>query len=111
MAELHGQWELPCMDGGVAWAVRYLVTAPQARNERIAKLAGKNLYVKNLADEVDDTKLLAMFTPYGTITSAKVGVAWPCLSVLGGWDGPWPPPRTSHTLAHACAACHVWFGR
>lgn len=31
-----------------------------------------NLYIKNLADEVDDDRLRSEFTPYGTITSAKV---------------------------------------
>jgi len=42
------------------------------RSERIAKYQGMNLYVKNLADSVDDDALRAEFTPLGTITSAKV---------------------------------------
>ena len=43
-----------------------------ARNEKIAKYQGMNLYIKNLADDVDDDRLRTEFTPYGTITSAKV---------------------------------------
>ena len=42
------------------------------RSERIAKYQGMNLYVKNLADSVDDDALRAEFAPLGTITSAKV---------------------------------------
>uniref|UniRef100_A0A672KGE0 RRM domain-containing protein n=1 Tax=Sinocyclocheilus grahami TaxID=75366 RepID=A0A672KGE0_SINGR len=33
---------------------------------------GVNLYVKNLSDSVDSERLLREFSPYGTITSAKV---------------------------------------
>jgi polyadenylate-binding protein len=43
-----------------------------ARLEKQNKYQGVNLYVKNLADDVDDEKLRDMFTPYGTITSAKI---------------------------------------
>ncbi|KAK3069162.1 Protein phosphatase PP2A regulatory subunit B, partial [Coniosporium uncinatum] len=43
-----------------------------ARQEKQSKYQGVNLYVKNLGDEVDDEKLRDMFTPFGTITSAKV---------------------------------------
>ena len=42
------------------------------RQERIAKYAGLNLYVKNLQDEVDDDILRTEFAQWGTITSAKV---------------------------------------
>lgn len=42
------------------------------RLEKASKYQGVNLYIKNLADEIDDEKLRDMFTPYGTITSAKV---------------------------------------
>jgi len=44
----------------------------ELRAERIAKYQGMNLYVKNLADDVDDDKLREEFQQYGTITSAKV---------------------------------------
>jgi len=44
----------------------------EVRQERIAKYQGMNLYVKNLADEVDDDLLRSEFTAFGTITSAKV---------------------------------------
>ncbi|KAI9761771.1 MAG: Fructose-1,6-bisphosphatase [Chaenotheca gracillima] len=43
-----------------------------ARVEKASKYQGVNLYVKNLDDDVDDDKLRETFTPYGTITSAKV---------------------------------------
>ena len=44
----------------------------QARMEKASKYQGVNLYVKNLADDVDDVKLREVFSAYGTITSAKV---------------------------------------
>ena len=43
-----------------------------ARVEKASKYQGVNLYVKNLADDVDDEKLREIFAAYGTITSAKV---------------------------------------
>ena len=46
----------------------------EARQERIAKYQGMNLFIKNLADDVDDDKLRQEFTPFGTVSSAKVGV-------------------------------------
>ncbi|GFO39999.1 polyadenylate-binding protein [Plakobranchus ocellatus] len=39
--------------------------------ERINRYQGVNLYVKNLADNVDDDKLRDEFSKFGTITSAK----------------------------------------
>ena len=42
------------------------------RQEKSAKYLGVNLYVKNLADEIDDEELRKIFEPCGTITSAKV---------------------------------------
>ncbi|KAK4625642.1 Polyadenylate-binding protein, cytoplasmic and nuclear [Fulvia fulva] len=42
------------------------------RQEKSAKYQGVNLYVKNLADEIDDDELRKIFEPYGAITSAKV---------------------------------------
>ncbi|QIW99285.1 hypothetical protein AMS68_004803 [Peltaster fructicola] len=42
------------------------------RLEKTSKYAGVNLYVKNLADDVDDEELRKIFEPYGAITSAKV---------------------------------------
>ena len=43
-----------------------------ARQEKIAKYQGMNLYIKNLGDDVDDDKLRTEFAAHGTITSAKV---------------------------------------
>ena len=40
--------------------------------ERISRTHGVNLYIKNLDDCIDDERLRKEFTPYGTITSAKV---------------------------------------
>ena len=40
--------------------------------ERANKFTGVNLFVKNLDDNVDDEKLREAFTPFGTISSAKV---------------------------------------
>ncbi len=38
----------------------------------MTKYQGVNLYIKNLDDDFDDEKLRSVFTPFGTITSAKV---------------------------------------
>ncbi|KKY21421.1 putative polyadenylate-binding protein [Phaeomoniella chlamydospora] len=43
-----------------------------ARVEKASKYQGVNLYVKNLADDIDDEKLKDIFSAFGTITSAKV---------------------------------------
>jgi len=40
--------------------------------EQMSKYQGVNLYVKNLDDEFDDTKLRGVFDQFGTITSARV---------------------------------------
>lgn len=42
------------------------------KKERIAKFEGMNLYVKNLADEVEDEVLREHFDGCGTIVSCKV---------------------------------------
>lgn len=42
------------------------------KQERISKYQGVNLYVKNIADDVDDDKLREIFSAYGTITSCRV---------------------------------------
>eukprot|EP01018_Ginkgo_biloba_P010740 Gb_11505 [translate_table: standard] len=44
----------------------------QMRKERIEKLQGVNLYLKNLDDSIDDDKLKELFSEFGTITSCKV---------------------------------------
>ena len=40
--------------------------------ERMNRYQGVNLYVKNLDDTIDDERLRQEFSPFGTITSAKV---------------------------------------
>ncbi|XP_075684163.1 polyadenylate-binding protein 1-A-like [Rhinoderma darwinii] len=44
----------------------------QIKQERISRSQGINLYIKNLAECIDDRRLHQAFSPYGTITSAKV---------------------------------------
>ncbi|GIL91120.1 hypothetical protein Vretimale_9567 [Volvox reticuliferus] len=44
----------------------------ESKQERYLKYQGMNLYVKNLADEVDDDSLRDLFASCGTITSCKV---------------------------------------
>lgn len=44
----------------------------QMRMEKASRYQGVNLYVKNLDDTIDDDRLRKEFSPYGTITSAKV---------------------------------------
>ncbi|XP_028590883.2 polyadenylate-binding protein 1-like [Podarcis muralis] len=44
----------------------------QIKQERVNRYQGVNLYVKNLDDGIDDERLRNEFSPYGTITSAKV---------------------------------------
>lgn len=44
----------------------------QFKVERQKKYAGVNLYVKNLADHIDEDKLKEEFAKYGQITSAKI---------------------------------------
>ncbi|KAM9218882.1 polyadenylate-binding protein 1-like isoform 2-T2 [Leptosomus discolor] len=44
----------------------------QIKRERVSRYQGVNLYVKNLDDGIDDERLRKEFSPYGTITSAKV---------------------------------------
>jgi len=44
----------------------------QLKIERLNRYQGVNLYVKNIDDNIDDERLRKEFTPFGTITSAKV---------------------------------------
>ena len=43
-----------------------------AKNEKLAKYQGVNLYIKNLPEEFDDERLQEEFASFGTVTSAKV---------------------------------------
>jgi polyadenylate-binding protein len=43
-----------------------------AKQDKLSKYQGVNLYIKNLEDDIDDDKLRAEFEPFGTITSCKV---------------------------------------
>uniref|UniRef100_A0A8C9RED7 Polyadenylate-binding protein n=1 Tax=Scleropages formosus TaxID=113540 RepID=A0A8C9RED7_SCLFO len=44
----------------------------QMKQDRMTRFQGVNLYVKNLDDGLDDERLRKEFSPFGTITSAKV---------------------------------------
>ncbi len=44
----------------------------RARQERIAKFQGMNLYVKNIDDQITDEQFKDLFSEYGTITSARI---------------------------------------
>lgn len=44
----------------------------QLKQERQSRYQGVNLYVKNLDDSIDDSRLRQEFSSFGTITSAKV---------------------------------------
>uniref|UniRef100_A0A2K6ARL4 RRM domain-containing protein n=1 Tax=Macaca nemestrina TaxID=9545 RepID=A0A2K6ARL4_MACNE len=44
----------------------------QMKQDEITRYHGVNLYVKNLDDGIDDERLRKEFSPFGTITSAKV---------------------------------------
>jgi polyadenylate-binding protein len=47
-------------------------TYEAAKQEKMGKYQGVNLYIKNLEDGIDDEKLRSEFEPFGTITSCKV---------------------------------------
>ncbi|XP_003812655.4 polyadenylate-binding protein 3 [Pan paniscus] len=47
-------------------------TFEQMKQDRITRYQVVNLYVKNLDDDIDDERLREAFSPFGTITSAKV---------------------------------------
>jgi len=47
-------------------------TYEAAKQEKMGKYQGVNLYIKNLEDDIDDEKLRGEFEPFGTITSCKV---------------------------------------
>ncbi|KAH0438979.1 hypothetical protein IEQ34_025989 [Dendrobium chrysotoxum] len=43
-----------------------------AKNEKLSKFEGVNLYLKNIPEEFDDERLREEFAPFGTITSCKI---------------------------------------
>uniref|UniRef100_A0A672KL39 RRM domain-containing protein n=1 Tax=Sinocyclocheilus grahami TaxID=75366 RepID=A0A672KL39_SINGR len=65
-------------DGGILCASKILACLKQhflshtSCTHTLNRFPGVNLYVKNLSDSVDSERLLREFSPYGTITSAKV---------------------------------------
>ncbi|XP_036898055.1 polyadenylate-binding protein 1-like isoform X2 [Sturnira hondurensis] len=44
----------------------------EKRQDKVSRYQGVNLYVANLDDHIDDERLRKEFSPFGTITSAKV---------------------------------------
>lgn len=43
-----------------------------AKNEKLSKFQGVNLYLKNIPEDFDDDRLREEFAPFGTITSCKI---------------------------------------
>ncbi|PWN48161.1 putative PAB1-mRNA polyadenylate-binding protein [Violaceomyces palustris] len=43
-----------------------------AKNEKLSKYQGVNLYLKNIPESFDDERLREEFAPFGTITSCKI---------------------------------------
>jgi polyadenylate-binding protein len=43
-----------------------------AKSEQITKFQGMNLYVKNLDETINDDAFRELFTPFGTVTSARI---------------------------------------
>lgn len=43
-----------------------------AKSEQITKFQGMNLYVKNLDETINDDTFRELFTPFGTVTSARI---------------------------------------
>ncbi|XP_035887903.1 polyadenylate-binding protein 1-like [Phyllostomus discolor] len=55
----------------------------QKKQDRISRCQGVNLYVANLDDHIDDERLQKEFSPFGTITSAKVMMKGGCSKGFG----------------------------
>ncbi|XP_032279761.1 LOW QUALITY PROTEIN: polyadenylate-binding protein 1-like [Phoca vitulina] len=55
----------------------------QMKQDRITRYQGVNLYVKNLDDGIDDECLQKEFSPFGTITGAKVMMEGGCSKGFG----------------------------
>jgi polyadenylate-binding protein len=58
----------------------------QLKIERMNRYQGVNLYVKNLDDTIDDERLRKEFTPFGTITSAKVVILITFILMVEDYD-------------------------
>uniref|UniRef100_A0A2K6GL12 PABP n=1 Tax=Propithecus coquereli TaxID=379532 RepID=A0A2K6GL12_PROCO len=56
----------------VEWQAELKRKFEQLKQDRISRYQGVNLYIKNLDDTIDDEKLRKEFSPFGSITSAKV---------------------------------------
>ncbi|KAK1343724.1 hypothetical protein QTO34_014277 [Cnephaeus nilssonii] len=56
----------------VEWHTELKRKFEQVKQDKITRYQGVNLYVKNLDDGIDDERLRKEFSPFGTITSAKV---------------------------------------
>ena len=61
-------------------------------SEKVIKFQGLNLYIKNLDDAITEEMLKATFSPFGTITSARImrnedgsskGFGFVCYSAAG----------------------------
>ena len=78
----------------------------QMKQDRMTRYQGVNLYVKNLDDGLDDERLRKEFSPFGTITSAKVTFPQPSYNLPTPSHNLLHPSTHSYTLLHLPTPSH-----